>query len=109
MLSTPLRSGALFSSSINWTQPDTHPHLDASTSRTSIIERSIHRTINRALHRAYYKLTPHRLSKCSQHRTLISTCHRISKAHLEVSHHLRIMTVASPSSLHSSNCPTISH
>ena len=28
MLSTPLHSGCLFSPSINWTQPDTHPHLD---------------------------------------------------------------------------------
>ena len=29
MLFTPLHSGFLFSPSINWTQPDTHPHLDA--------------------------------------------------------------------------------
>jgi len=29
MLSIPLHSDSLFSPSINWTQPDTHPHLDA--------------------------------------------------------------------------------
>jgi len=46
---------------------------------------------------------------CSQHSTSMSTCHRISKAHSDASHHLRISTVASPSSPHSSYCPTISH
>ena len=39
----------------------------------------------------------------------MSTGHRISKAHLEVSNNLRITTVALPSSPHSSYCPTISH
>jgi len=29
VLSALLRSGSLFPPSINWTQPDTHPHLDA--------------------------------------------------------------------------------
>ena len=31
MLSTRLRSGSRFSPSINWTQPGTHPHLDAAS------------------------------------------------------------------------------
>ena len=31
MLSTCLRSGSHFSPSINWTQPGTHPHLDAAS------------------------------------------------------------------------------
>jgi len=138
MISTPLHSGSLFPPSINWTQPNTHSHLDEISApyhlhqslsqaistksvyevhfkkekeeeRISIIEHTYHRTINRTLHRDYHKLTPHRLSKCSQHRTSMSTCHRISKAHLDVSHILRITTVASPSSPHSSYCPTISH
>jgi len=87
MLSTPLHSGSLFPPLINWTQPDTHPHLDARSApyhlhqsasqaistksvyevhvkkekeeeRTSIIECTYHCTINCALHRDYHKLTP---------------------------------------------------
>jgi hypothetical protein len=88
--------------------------------RQSIIERTYHRTINRALHRDYHtinrslhpdyhKLTPHRPFKCSQHRTSMSTCHRISKAQSDATHNLRITTVASPPSPHSSHFPTISH
>jgi len=151
MLSTRLRFGSPFSP-INWTQPDTHPHLHAASAqyhlrelpsqaigsmisihissncthfnkyvyevhfkkekeeeRKSIIECTYHRTINHALHRDYHKLTAHHLSECSQHRTSMSTCHRISKAHSDASHNLRITPVASLSSPHSSYCPIISH
>jgi len=107
ILFTPLRSGSPFSPSINLTQPDTHLHLDVSTSRRSTRKRerasssTHHHTINRALHWAYYKPTPHCRSKCSRHHASKSTCHQISKAHPESRHYswVKIMAPA-PTHMH---------
>jgi len=120
MLSTPRHPSFHFSELINWAQPNTHPHFDECVykvhcnkeqeeARKSIIEHTYHRTINCALHWASNMLTPHCLSKCSQHCTSMFTCHRISKAHSEASLNVKMTTVASTSSPHSSYCPTISH
>jgi len=43
--------------------------------RKSIILHTYHHTINDSLHQVYNKLTPQRLSKYSQHHTLMYICH----------------------------------
>ena len=53
MLSTPLCSGCLFSPSINWTQRDTHPHLDTYQVRLQSPLREGARGIKKEHHRAY--------------------------------------------------------
>jgi len=85
MLSTPLRSGSLFSPSINWTQLDTHPHLDAISAPYHLHQSPLQAISTKSVYEVHFKkeqeeerksIIEHTFHQKEHHRAHISPYHQ---------------------------------